>query len=146
MVRGFHVYRHSWTPHVGQQLQTERESDNREDHFAVAVMKAGEDGSQNVVGHLPRELRYCCPWLDWQACSCVYVYTAPSLITSPTLDDVIFYEYHYPRLLVEGGSNFLSMLYVWLQFEGGFYSKCGYYLNKYCISWYPISILMPICT
>ena len=36
-IRGFYVYRH-------------------EDHFAVAVIQVGEDGSQNVVGHIPREL------------------------------------------------------------------------------------------
>ena len=40
---GFHVYRHSWTPHIGQQLQTERERDNAKDHFAVAVVKVAED-------------------------------------------------------------------------------------------------------
>ena len=27
-IRGFHVYRHSWIPHVGEQLETEREPNN----------------------------------------------------------------------------------------------------------------------
>ena len=55
-IRGFHVYRHSWTPYIGEYLQAEREHDNSEDRFAVAVVKTGEGGSQIVVGHIPREL------------------------------------------------------------------------------------------
>ena len=57
-IRGFHVYRHSWTPHIRQHLQSKRERDNTEDHFAVAVVKVGEDGSQCVVGHIPKELSH----------------------------------------------------------------------------------------
>ena len=55
-IRGFHVYRHSWIPHVGEQLETEREPNNTEDRFAVAVIKVGQNGSRTVVGHIPREL------------------------------------------------------------------------------------------
>ena len=36
---GFHIYHHSWTPHIGQQLPTEQETDdNLEDRFAIAVV------------------------------------------------------------------------------------------------------------
>ena len=55
-IRGFHVYRRSWIPHIGQQLQAEKERNNPADRFAVAVIKVGEDGSRSVVGHIPREL------------------------------------------------------------------------------------------
>ena len=54
-IRGFHIYRHSWNPHIGQQLPTERETDNPEDRFAIAVVDT-IDGSYSTVGHIPREL------------------------------------------------------------------------------------------
>ena len=55
-IRGFHVYQYSWTPHIGQQLQAEKERYNHEDCFAVAVIKVGGNGSRSVVGYIPREL------------------------------------------------------------------------------------------
>ena len=55
-IHGFHVYRHSWTPHTGQYLQVERELDNAKYYFTVAVVKVGKDGSRSVVGHISREL------------------------------------------------------------------------------------------
>ena len=51
-VRGYHVYGDIWNPYVGEQLTTERESDNTEDKYAVAVRK---DGTA-TVGHAPREI------------------------------------------------------------------------------------------
>ena len=36
-IRGFHVYRHSWIPHVGEQLEAEREPNNT---LRVAVARA----------------------------------------------------------------------------------------------------------
>ena len=56
-IRGFHVYRHSWTLHVREHLQAEREHNNSEDRFTVAVVKT-EGGSQIVVGHIPRKLSH----------------------------------------------------------------------------------------
>ena len=35
-VRGFHVYKPTWTPVIGEELTAERESGNSEDRFAVA--------------------------------------------------------------------------------------------------------------
>ena len=35
-VRGFHVYKPTWTPVVGEELTAEREPGNSEDRFAVA--------------------------------------------------------------------------------------------------------------
>ena len=43
-IRGFHVYRHSWIPHVGEQLETEGEPNNTEDRFAVAVINSACSG------------------------------------------------------------------------------------------------------
>ena len=37
-IRGFHIYHHSWTSCIGQQLPTERETDNPEERFAIAVV------------------------------------------------------------------------------------------------------------
>ena len=61
-VRGFHVYRRVWLPHLGQRLSAEREHGNAEDRFAIAVTehsdtRADEDvDDRPIVGHLPREL------------------------------------------------------------------------------------------
>ena len=50
-VRGHHVYKSTWTPLLGQVLQTSTESGNEHDRFAVAFTK-----DDNAVGHLPREI------------------------------------------------------------------------------------------
>ena len=54
-IRGFHFYRHSWTPRIGQQLPMKREIGNPEDRFAIAVVDV-IDGSCCTVGHILREL------------------------------------------------------------------------------------------
>ena len=38
VVRGHHIYKRIWTPHVGEKLQLQRE-DNENDLRAVAVLK-----------------------------------------------------------------------------------------------------------
>ena len=60
-VRGFHVYRRVWVPHVGQRLSGEREDGKMEGRFAVAVVqhRLGNDEDSNArttARHLPREL------------------------------------------------------------------------------------------
>ena len=50
-VRGYHVYKGGWDPHVGEELTTKTEDGNPHDRHAVSVMKEGK-----VVGHLPREV------------------------------------------------------------------------------------------
>ncbi len=47
-VRGFHTYKATWTPFIGEVLPLETEPTNPNDSFAVAIMKSG-----HVVGHLP---------------------------------------------------------------------------------------------
>ena len=51
VVRGHHVYKAVWSPHLGEELETQRELDNEHDRFAVAVMKGGQ-----TVGHMPVEV------------------------------------------------------------------------------------------
>jgi len=41
-VRGYHVYRRVWLPHVGQHLEARRELGNADNHFAIAVYSHGE--------------------------------------------------------------------------------------------------------
>ena len=50
-IRGYHAYMHAWEPFIGEVLPLQREPDNPEDRFAVAVQKSGE-----VVGHIPFNL------------------------------------------------------------------------------------------
>ena len=50
-IRGYHAYKDSWDPYIGEVLPLEREPENPEDRFAVAVKKAGE-----CVGHIPYNL------------------------------------------------------------------------------------------
>ena len=40
-VRGYHVYRIVWLPHLGQHLQAGRELGNAEDHLAITVYSLG---------------------------------------------------------------------------------------------------------
>ena len=49
-VRGYHVYQDIWSPRIGEVLPLEREPDNSEDKFAVAIVRS------RVVGHLPFNL------------------------------------------------------------------------------------------
>ena len=51
VVQGHHVYKQTWTPHVGEQLQLKHEEENNNNVRAVAIAKDGI-----IVGHLPREL------------------------------------------------------------------------------------------
>ena len=47
-VRGYHDYKDIWNPHIGEVLPLEREPNNSEDRFAVAIKRTG-----SVVGHVP---------------------------------------------------------------------------------------------
>lgn len=51
IVRGHHVFKSIWTPHVGEVLPARVEEGNEEDRYAVAVLKGSV-----VVGHVPRNL------------------------------------------------------------------------------------------
>ena len=50
IVRGHHVYKFIWTPHIGELLVGRVESDNSEDDHAVAIVKGSV-----LVGHVPHE-------------------------------------------------------------------------------------------
>lgn len=51
VIRGHHIYKHVWTPFVGEELELDQEFGNSYDHFAVVVKK-----NDTVVGRVPREL------------------------------------------------------------------------------------------
>ena len=50
-VRGYHAHKDVWNPRIGEVLPLEREPNNSEDRFAVAIKRTG-----SVVGHLPFNL------------------------------------------------------------------------------------------
>ena len=50
-VRGFHVYKVIWEATFGEELECGRERDNREDRYAVAVVK-----DEAVVGRVLRKV------------------------------------------------------------------------------------------
>lgn len=52
-IRGFHVYRKSWTPEKGEMLDCFYESNNIFDLFAIKVCQRDSD---KIVGHLPKEI------------------------------------------------------------------------------------------
>lgn len=54
-VRGYHVYKNIWDAVIGEELQCERELDNENDRYAVAVKKDG-----TIIGHLPRTISRAC--------------------------------------------------------------------------------------
>ena len=55
-VRGFHVYKESWAPSLGDEHECQRERGNSEDPYAVAVMHR----RLGVVGHVPRLISAAC--------------------------------------------------------------------------------------
>ena len=54
-VRGYHVYGVSWTPSVGEQLETFCEAGICHDKYTVAVTK---ENSGEVIGHIPRNISH----------------------------------------------------------------------------------------
>ena len=58
-VRGHHVYSSIWTPELEEALVCERELDNTEDRYAVAVLK-----DEVIIGHIPRKILFFAPYLS----------------------------------------------------------------------------------
>uniref|UniRef100_A0A1X7UN36 HIRAN domain-containing protein n=1 Tax=Amphimedon queenslandica TaxID=400682 RepID=A0A1X7UN36_AMPQE len=54
-IRGYHVYHEVWSSVLEENLLCERERNNSNDQYAVAVKKDAE-----IVGHLPRKLSRVC--------------------------------------------------------------------------------------
>ena len=54
-IRGFHVYKNVWDAVIGEELQCEREGQNTNDRYAVAVKR-----NNVIVGHLPRKFSRLC--------------------------------------------------------------------------------------
>ena len=50
-VRGYHIYKSTWTPVVGTVLHIHSEPTNSHDPYAVAVIQDGQ-----IVGHMPRKI------------------------------------------------------------------------------------------
>ena len=48
-IKGYHAYKSTWSPTIGEQLVAEHEPNNSHDKFAVAIIKSGK-----VVGHLKK--------------------------------------------------------------------------------------------
>ena len=51
VIHGHHVYKHVWTPTIGEELTLQQERNNRNDFYAVTAKK-----DAMVVGRVPREL------------------------------------------------------------------------------------------
>ena len=54
-IRGYHVYRHIWEAHVGENLVCERQPNNERGRYAVSVKQDG-----TIIGHLPRKFSRVC--------------------------------------------------------------------------------------
>ncbi len=52
-IRGFHVYKSTWTPVLNEELKTRQEPGNLEDSFAVYVYKEGT--LTPTVDHVPTD-------------------------------------------------------------------------------------------
>ena len=50
-IRGYHTHQDIWDPRIREVLLLQREPNNPEDKFAVAIIRRG-----NIVGHLPFNL------------------------------------------------------------------------------------------
>ena len=54
-VRGHHIYKSSWTPTLGEELDCRREADNSSDPYVVAVIRMSA-----IVGYVPRRISAAC--------------------------------------------------------------------------------------
>ena len=54
-IRGHHVYKESWNPFIGEELDCRHELSNPADTYAVATMRDAA-----VVGHIPRKISAIC--------------------------------------------------------------------------------------
>ncbi len=67
VIRGHHIYKETWTPHIDEELIAGCEEGNVYDRHAVAILKDGE-----VVGHMPRTIaRYSWYFLKRGSIKCV---------------------------------------------------------------------------
>ena len=55
VVCGYHAYKDIWDAEIDSELPCSPEPNNREDRYAVAVMKG-----TTAVGHDPRRISYIC--------------------------------------------------------------------------------------
>ena len=51
LVRGHHIYKDRWCPHINKEFDCQLEQHNYHDPFAVSVMKGSV-----IVGHVPRQI------------------------------------------------------------------------------------------
>ena len=49
-IRGYHIYKYTWEPVIGENLACEHERNNGNDRYAVAVKK------NIIVGHMPKKI------------------------------------------------------------------------------------------
>ena len=54
-IRGYHIYKDTWTPTIGEELNCEVEPNNKFDKYAVCVKN-----DSHIVGHMPREISRIC--------------------------------------------------------------------------------------
>ena len=56
LARGFHVYMDMWNPVIGEILKCKRESTNKVEKHAVAIMCSDSLRKESVVGHIPHNI------------------------------------------------------------------------------------------
>ena len=60
--RGYHFYRNTWTPKIGENLEVKQEVGNVYDPFSMVLgaKVRGKLTDFDIVGHIPREIsRFC---------------------------------------------------------------------------------------
>ena len=57
MILGYHVYQEVWDPALGEELTCQRETVNRQDPFAVAVVRSAP--VRTIVGHVLQKNLIC---------------------------------------------------------------------------------------
>ena len=55
MVQGYHIYKDSWDPSIGEELPCQRKAENYTNLFAIVIMK-----DDNIVGRVPRKISTVC--------------------------------------------------------------------------------------
>ena len=58
-IQGFHIYKDTWSPLIGEQLKCTRETNNPLDRYAVVVVNI-TPVSTETVGHVPQCISAIC--------------------------------------------------------------------------------------
>ena len=111
MVRGHHIYKERWCPHIDEELDCQREWHNYHNPFVVSLMKGSV-----IVGHVPRQI----------SAICCYVFLGKH---NSSISCKITVSRRYSHDLPQGGME-VPCMHLTFQEQKGFVEKARKMLTK----------------